>query len=244
MKIFNLDSPFMQFLSKMTDLLLLNLLTGICCIPIVTIGASLTALNYVTLKMARNEDCYIFKSYFKSFKENFKQATIIWLLMLLVAVVVGVDFMIMNRAGESSNKVMRVLITIVGVIWVFTATFVFPVLAKFDNTVFKTIKNAFVISVLQFPKTILMIIINVIPWIIMLASIRMAPLSMFFGLSLSALANAFLYKKFFKKLEDQIQEANGINPPAEEPEDKNEDERIFHDELDEGISLDSNRYHE
>lgn len=72
MKIFNLDSPFMQFLSKMTDLLLLNLVAGICCVPIVTIGASLTALNYVTLKMVRNEDCYIFKSYFKSFKENFK----------------------------------------------------------------------------------------------------------------------------------------------------------------------------
>lgn len=162
--------------------------------------------------------------------------------MMLVAAVVLVDFVIMDNMGGTLNNVVRVVVTIVGVIWVFTAMFVFPLLAKFDNTVFKTIKNAFVISVLQFPKTILMIALYITPVIIMIVSVRWAPLGMFFGLSVPALASSFLYNKFFKKLEDQIQGANGADSAPEETED--EDDKIFHDELDEGISLDTNRYHD
>ena len=80
MKFFNLDSPVMQALGKMADLMWLNILTLICCIPVVTAGASLTAMHYMALKIVRNEECYITKGFFKSFKENFKQATLIWLL--------------------------------------------------------------------------------------------------------------------------------------------------------------------
>ena len=70
-RLFNLDSPIMVFLSKMADLLILNLLALICCIPIITIGASMTAMSYVTLKMVRDEECYIAKDFFKSFRQNF-----------------------------------------------------------------------------------------------------------------------------------------------------------------------------
>ena len=73
MKFFDLDSPLMQVLNKVADLLWLNILTLICCIPIVTAGASLTAMNYMALKIVRNEECYITKGFFKSFKQNFKQ---------------------------------------------------------------------------------------------------------------------------------------------------------------------------
>lgn len=237
MKIFNLDSPLMQGLTKMADLMLLNLLAGICCIPIITAGASLTALNYMALKMARNEECYIFKGFFKSFKENFKQATIIWLILLAAVFVLAGDFIIMNNMGSSFSKVLRILIMVVAVLVTFTATFLFPVLAKFDNTVLRTIKNAFMISILQLPKTILMIIMNVLPWILMLLSIRIVPLSFLFGLSAPAFVAALLYNKFFKKLENQIAEANPETAPSKEEE----DERIFRDELDETISIDENR---
>ena len=239
MKIFDLDSPFMQGLTKMSNLLLLNLLALVCCIPIVTIGASLTALNYMTLKMVRNEDCYIVEGFFKSFKENFKQATIIWLLLLLAVLVLVGDFLIMKNYGSDFNIVLKVIITMVGILVVFTSTFLFPTLAKFDNPVFRTIKNAFVISVLQLPKTILMIIFNLIPWLILLGSVRWVPLAFFFGFSAPAYFNAMLYNKFFKKLEAQIQGTDGEEEPKDETEE--DTERIFHDEVDEGISLDENR---
>ena len=64
MKLFNLDSPLMQFLNKVADLMWLNVLTLICCIPIVTVGPALTALHYMALKIARDEECYIARDYF------------------------------------------------------------------------------------------------------------------------------------------------------------------------------------
>ena len=89
-RLFNLDSPLMSGLSKVADLIWLNILAFIFCIPVVTIGASITALNYVALKMVRNEDGYVTRAFFKSFKQNFKQATIIWLIMLLIfGVIIG-----------------------------------------------------------------------------------------------------------------------------------------------------------
>lgn len=234
MKFFNLDSPVMQALGKMADMMWLNILTLICCIPIITAGASLTALHYMALKIVRNEECYITRGFFKSFKENFKQATIIWLLMLVVIILLVGDFLIMKYSGLEFSKVLQIIIVAVGVLFTFTAMFVFPVLAKFDNTTWRTIKNAFLMSIMQFPKTILMVILFAIPPVVFVLFPQVIPIVIMFGFSLPAWLSAKLYNKFFQKLEDQILEANS---PAEEAEEdsEGEDERIFKDELDESL---------
>lgn len=233
MKFFDLDSPLMQVLNKVADLLWLNILTLICCIPIVTVGASLTAMNYMALKIVRNEECYITKGFFKSFKQNFKQATVIWLLFLLAVLVLAGDFYIMKNSGIEFNIVIKVVIGIVALILAFTWMFVFPVLAKFDNTVIRTIKNAFVMSILQFPKTLLMIVMYALPIVIGMLVPQAFPICFLFGLSAPAYVSALLYNKFFKKLEDQYIAAT---TPAEEEGAKEEDaERIFKDELDESL---------
>lgn len=224
----------MQALGKMADMMWLNILTLICCIPIITAGASLTALHYMALKIVRNEECYITRGFFKSFKENFKQATIIWLLMLVVIILLVGDFLIMKYSGLEFSKVLQIIIVAVGVLFTFTAMFVFPVLAKFDNTTWRTIKNAFLMSIMQFPKTILMVILFAIPPVVFVLFPQVIPIVIMFGFSLPAWLSAKLYNKFFQKLEDQILEAN---PPAEEAEEdsEGEDERIFKDELDESL---------
>lgn len=241
MKLFNLDSPLMQFLSRMADLMWLNILTFICCIPIITIGPALTAMHYMCLKMVRNEECYITKGFFKSFKENFKQATIIWLLLLVMIVVFVGDFVIMKYAQLDFPKVLQILILIVAVLTLFTATFVFPVLARFDNTISRTLKNAFVMSILQFPKTILMVIMGlIVPPILLIFAPKSTPIVFLFGMALPAYAAALLYNKFFKKLEDQMLEAQAgeADGEAQAGEDAEEDERIFKDELDETLVAD------
>lgn len=209
MKIFDLDSPLMTALSKVADLMLLNFLALICCIPIFTAGASLTALHYMVLKLARNEEGYIARGFFKSFKQNFKQATIIWLMLLVMIVVLVLDFYIVLQSTSRFSLVLLVIILLVTVLVSFTATFVFPVLAKFDNTIKSTIKNALMMSILQFPKTILMIIINLVPIALVLLSFSMLPMLLLFGMSVPAYLSALLYKKFFKKLEDQITGVDG-----------------------------------
>lgn len=229
MKIFNLDSPLMNILGKMADLMWLNILTMICCIPIVTAGASLTALHYMALKIVRNEECYITRGFFKSFKENFKQATLIWFILLAVVLVFVGDYYIILEMEVELHKVFKVILMAVTVLVVFAATYVFPVLAKFDNTIKQTIKNAFVMSILQFPRTIAMIVMNIAPAVLFLLFYQAIPIVFLFGFSLPAFGGAFLYNKFFQKLEDQILAENA---PAEAEED---DERIFKDELDESI---------
>lgn len=234
MKIFDLDGPVMRVLNKMADLMWLNILTLICCIPIITGGAALTALHYVVLKMVRDEECYITKDYFKSFRVNFRQATAIWLILLLIACVLGGDYyLIKNNAVEMGTVINYVLIA-VAVLVICTAIYVFPVLAKFDNTVLHTIRNAFVMSMLQLPKTIAMFVMAFFPVLLYAVSLRLVPIIVLFGISLPAYASAMLYNKFFKKLEAQILEQQEPKPSADE------EERIFHDELMEGLAEDSN----
>lgn len=234
MKLFSLDSPLMQALNKMADLMWLNVLTVICCIPVVTVGASLTAMHYMLLKIVRNEDTYITRGFFKSFKSNFRQATVIWLIQLVITVVLAGDFYIMYRSETEFHIVFQVLLMIVAMIVIFTTTFVYPVLAKFDNSIFRTIKNALYVSILQFPKTLAMVVMSVLPIVLVIIAPTLVPIVLMFGLSIPAFLFAKLYNKFFKKLEAKVAESN---PSENVVEDEGEDVRIFRDELDETLSV-------
>lgn len=231
MNIFNLDSPIMQALGKVADLMWLNVLTMICCIPIITIGPSLTAMNYMALKIVRNEECYITKGFFKSFKENFRQGVLIGILTLLITLVLVSDFWLLRNPDLGFSKYLQILITIIAVLFVFTVLYVYPVLAKFANTTWRTIKNAFLMSIMQFPKTLLMIVIWALPGLMLYLSGRTVPIVFLFGMSGPAWLCACLYNKFFQKLEDQVM---AENPPEREPD---EDEHIFSgsDELAENL---------
>ncbi len=234
MKIFDLDSPLMNVLNKVADLMWLNILTLICCIPIFTAGASFTALHYMCLKIVRNEESYITRGYFKSFKENFKQATIIWLFILVIAGILVGDYFIIVKSGLEFNQVVQIIIMLVGILLLFTTIYVFPILAKFSNTTIRTIKNALVASLIQLPKTILMIVFYALPIVLFVLSLRLFPFVFLFGFSVPAMLSAMIYNKFFKKLEIQIEEANAADGETEEI-DEEDDERIFKDELDESL---------
>lgn len=181
MKIFDLDSPLMNVLNKMADLMWLNILTLICCIPIITAGAAFTSMHYVALKIVRNEESYITRSFFKSFKTNFRQATLIWLLILLIAAVLGGDYYIITKSGIQFSSVLVILIMAAAVLVICTTLYVFPVLAKFDNTIMGTIRNAFIMSILQLPKTVVMFVMAFFPLIIYLVSLRLIPIIFLFG---------------------------------------------------------------
>lgn len=229
MKFLSIDSPLMQMMSKVADLMIINLLTVVCMLPLVTAGAALTAMHYQVLKIVRNEECYVVRGYFKAFKENFKQSTAIWLIMLLLGIILGGDFYIMSASGKEYNFIFKALVGAVAIFTIFTFMYVFPVQAKFANPVFRTIKNALAISILQAPKSILMLILYVVPIVLAIFFPGIFPLVFLFGLSLPAFLAAKMYNKFFLKLEDRINEINGVSETADEEEDE---EKIFHDKLD------------
>ena len=141
---FNYDNPVWRFIGKFWDVLIVNLLWIVCSIPIVTIGASTTAMYYVTLRLARDDDGYTFRSFFKSFRENFKQATAIWLIFLTVGLLLACDvYYFVRLVGASTMRTVMITIFFSMVfIWVAMFTYVFrfrPVLQSCKRTIF----NAF-----------------------------------------------------------------------------------------------------
>ncbi len=200
-RIFSTEGPIGSFLGRMTDLIVLNLLTCLCCIPVITAGAAFTALHYMSLKLARNEEGYIVKGYFKSFKQNFRQATILWLIVLLVFAIFAGDWYVIRYTPVTFPKEFTIVLFAAGFVALIVLLYLFPVLAKFENTIANTVKNAAMIAFISFPRAILMILFYLTPVAVALLLPQVLPLVVLMGLSFPAYMSALLYSGVFKKFE-------------------------------------------
>ena len=211
-KFFDNEGPLMLFLSKVADLVWLNVLTFLCCIPIITAGASLTAMYTVTIKMVNKEEGYISRNFFQAFKKNFKQATIIWGGILLLAILFYGDYRIVNYSGIVFPKALPVALTAVMLLLYCTFLYLFPVLARYDNSIKNTIKNSFLLSISNLPKTIVMIAINLALPVAVYFSQALFPILFLLGLTLPAYLSSLLFVGIFKKIELGLEsdlESNG-----------------------------------
>lgn len=205
-KFFNSEGPLMIFLGKMADLIWLNILMIICCIPIITAGASITAMYTITIKMVNKEEGYITKGFFKAFKENFKQATIIWLIIIIIAALFYGDYRIIFYAGMEFPKAIIILLIAILVIAYSTYLYIFPLLARYENTTKNILKNSFLLSVSNFPKTLLIILIQLIPLVALYLSQAVAPIILLIGNSLVAYISSMVFVTIFHKLEKKDEE--------------------------------------
>ena len=214
-RLFSMDNKFFVFMGKVADLCILKLICLVCCIPIVTAGASLTALYYVTLKMVRNEEAYIFRSFFKSFRQNFKQATIIHLIMLVAAALLFLDTNIVKAMGEPASSIMSVIFAVFTLLYAMILLYLYPILSKFYNSVKNTFRNAVLMSIRHLPYTILMLIICILPILIFFVpslQIQMTLILLFimFGFAVIAYCNSFFLVKIFDKyIPEEEKETDG-----------------------------------
>lgn len=202
----DLDSPVMRFLNRMGDLMILNILMIICCIPVITVGAAFTAMHYVLLKMVRDREGYLIRGFFKSFVQNFKQATLIWLLMLLVIAVYVGDILIFNYSGLVFPKAVVIAVLAIALLLLMVAAYIFPLQARFENTIINTLKNALMLAIINLPKTILMLVCYALPLVICYFSNYALLFVILFGISLPAYGAAWIYSGIFKKLEPETEE--------------------------------------
>mgnify|MGYP002409323948 CR=1 FL=1 len=213
--IFSIDSKFSQVMSRLFDLMILNLIFIVMCIPIVTIGANVTAMYYVTIKMVRNEDSYTFKSYWKSFKENFKQSTIIWLILLVAGLFLISDIYLVNNVMTGAITNIKYIFFFLLMVYFFVMLYVFPSQSRFYNTIKHTLKNSLLFSIRHLPYTILMLAVIVVPFFVCLYSsgtiFSFYIMFLFlFGFSATAYVNSIFLNKIFKKY---------MPPEEEEPSD-------------------------
>ena len=195
---FDSDKPVMRALSTMADLLVLNLLTIVCSLPIVTAGAALTALNDACIRLVRMEDGELARDYFRAFKANFKKATLLWLMLLVAAILLYFDYL----AALTYAPMFRVGIFAISLVLLVIAFYAFALLARYENTLWRTLQNAASLAVGFFPRTLLMLVCAVALWLACFHWFNFGSLILLLlGLSMPVYINATLLNDVFKKIE-------------------------------------------
>ncbi|MGN0405821.1 MAG: YesL family protein [Bariatricus sp.] len=201
---FQTDNPFNIVMTKIFDVVLLNALFLLCSIPIITIGASATALYYMMMKLVKDEEGAIIKGFFKAFKDNFRQSVLSTLLLALGFAALLADLHILKDSRSSAAMIMYggclVLLAAAGAV----AGYVFPLIARFENTVKGTLVNAAKIAASHLPQTVAILIINSAPIIWTLVSPEtFAPVFIiwiFVGMGAAAFLNSLMLVGIFGKL--------------------------------------------
>lgn len=154
-----MDNIIVRILTKIFDLILLNILFIVCSLPVITIGASITALYAVLLKMTENEEGYIARGFLSAFKRNFRQSTIVWIILLIIGAFIAIDITIIFNAKGTIRNVSFVLISIVSLFYIMEVIFIFPLIAKFENTTLRMFKNAVLIPASKLPAAVMVMVI-------------------------------------------------------------------------------------
>ncbi len=141
------ESKLQQALETFGNIFLVNILFILFSIPIVTIGASLTAMYTVMLRIVRKEDSATGRGFVNAFRENFKKATVLWLMVIAVCVVIYGELVYVANFSGIVVQFYSILVMVEAVLLAVTLPFLFPLVARYDNTVWNTIKNAFLLSV-------------------------------------------------------------------------------------------------
>lgn len=163
MNLFSVNGPVMNELRKLANIFICNMMFCLLSLPIFTVGASLTAL-YACMQaiLADDEEDVIAKQFWSAFKRNFKQATAIWLFCLAAAMLLGIYYLIISGMDGALERVYRVSFFVMCILFLCGYQYFFPLLARYENTVRGTLKNAWLLSIAALPWTVLSILLVVV----------------------------------------------------------------------------------
>lgn len=164
-QLFQTDGPVMTILSQIANFIILSVLWLLCCIPVVTIGVSTSALYYVTLKMARGEVSGVAGLFFKALKENLKSGIVFSIFFCAVGALLYVDYMVAFQLAGALGTVSRVFFMALGVCCLITMLYTFPLQAQFVNTVRGTLKNACSFAIRNLRTTLTVLGLHAIPFL-------------------------------------------------------------------------------
>lgn len=205
MNFFVIDSPVMRFLGRIGDIIILNLIFVVTALPVITVGTALSALYTVAMKLARGEDPSVLREYIRAFWRNRKPATICWLIMAAAGALIFLDFRLVGAFGGALYTVVRLLLAMIFGVWMLTFLYLFPYIARFENTVFHSVKNALFLSAAHLPSTVMMLVISVGLIVVTLFTSRtfvIGTIGWFFaGFAAVAYVQSFLLSRIFAKYE-------------------------------------------
>lgn len=199
--VLNPDSKLMQYLSWICDLAVLNVVFLLTCVPIFTIGTANAALYATVFPMDTPKEGSLLRTYFRAFRENFRQGTVLGLLFLLFFAATIVNMVQFSQIGGLFGKLLLVLTACILSVLVMMFSYTFPLQSQFQNAVPNTLKNALLLSIAHLPRTFVICSVNCFPWAFFLMNLyafaRISLLWLFLYFSAAAFFNSRLLQKVF-----------------------------------------------
>lgn len=209
MKLFSPDSKFMRAMSTLGDLMILNLVFLLCCLPVVTIGAAASALYTVAFRIVRGTEGRALGLFFSSFRQCFRRAAPLWLLLALALAVGAIDVWLF-AAVPGALRLLEIPFALLLLLALFTAGYAFPLLSQFDNSVRGTLKNALILSLGYLPRTVVVTALNVFPFALLFINpylfLSAGFIWVFLYFSAAAVMNAKLLEKVFAPYREEKKE--------------------------------------
>lgn len=195
------DSRFMSVLSRIADLIVLNLLFLLTSLPVFTVGAGSAALYTLSFRMVRGRENGLVKAYFRAFGENFRQGTVLWLLFLFVFVP-GLLYFDAFFHMNGTLRYLFALCLLAVVLSLFLAAYAFPWISQFRNRTKDVLRNSLILSLTHLPQTLCVCAVNVLPWVLLAVKpdffLKISFLLFALYFSAAAYVNTALLWKVFK----------------------------------------------
>ena len=207
--LFHYENPFIQFLVRVGDLMILNVLFILCSAPVVTLGASLTALHRVTQNMLFEQEEPLIKAFFRAFRQNFKQSTLVWLAELVIIVSLACDvLLVMAYFDGSLARTMYILVAVLAILVAGVFSYLMPLIARYENGMRQQVNNAVVLAIIKLPKTIILVLMNLLPVILLLISVPVFVQTLIFWVIIGFAFVSFLTSSILKPVFQQLEKGN------------------------------------
>lgn len=207
--LFHYENPFIQFLVRVGDLMILNALFILCSLPVVTLGASLTALHRVTQNMLFEQEEPLLKAFFRAFRQNFRQSTLAWLVELVVIVSLVCDvLLVMAYFDGGLAKAMYILVAVLAILVAGVFSYLMPLIARYENGMRQQVNNAVVLAIIKLPKTVLLTLLNLLPVILLLISVPVFVQTLIFWVIIGFAFVSFLTSSILKPVFQQLEKGN------------------------------------
>lgn len=201
MNLFAQESKLTRFLNRIGDLIWLNILTIVCCLPIVTIGAAVSAMYEITLKMVKNEEGRIAQTYFRALRQNLRQSTQIWVIGGGVSAFLLFDIWILGKTDYSFVGTYKIVLFVLMLFVLLFTFFILVVQARFENTLRNTIKNGALFCMIHIGRSVLMFLVMLIPVILLCVSARFLSVIVLLGAAGPAYLTSVYFRDLFEKYE-------------------------------------------
>jgi len=195
------DSWLIRFLTKVCDLMLLNIIFVFSCLTIVFSGSAVIALYTVTFKMIQGKEYFPIRDYLKAMKENFVLSVPATIFLFVDVMLIAVFCSVLYAEALVISLSVFVLLSISIIILTALLSYLFPLLAHFENTLPKHLINAGWLAFMNLPVTFLLVVVNLMPLLCVLffpGLFRyLAAFTQLIGIAVGAYINSFYLNRIF-----------------------------------------------